>query len=643
MTNIVRAPFFVPRPSDDFAWYGAPVRSGSLQLATTEKKFFAAPGQVPTKNWNSIYTNDDHASYQPFLKVNGTKLLTLSEVKFFGVNGQAPTKNWNAIHTNDDNSSYQPFLKANGTVQLTLTEVKFFGGRGQAPTKLWGTFDEAATWQSLSDWMNSWVISYASAKKPSIPTFWQYNIDDPAGWAPTSENLNSDTLYILSAQKFFGAGGQVPTKRWEYDFDDAALWSPALGNLDAHPIQLLTFQKFYGAGGQGPTKQWHYDFDDASVWNADASPSSIIPLLTQQRIYGTGGQVPTKQWHYDNDDASAWQFLAPHNGSIAVVPYPFGPVFWKFGIDDHSSYQPFLKSNNTAQLISTEAKFYGANGQVPTKQWHYDIDEASAWQFLAPHNGTIVAVPTPFGPVRWNYNFDDASIWNSASLHSAVIQELTQQTFYSVNEQITRWFDEPSIWQWRPNLFVAPSAASPIKASFVQWIDDHSVWQWKSIFAIAPSALVVRATLFASYDEAAPWSGSFKSAPLLKTQSPIISLTWRFGISEDLFWRQTYPSLVKFIPSISSYPFFSGKWGMDIPQDMPSVMGSRAATILYIPKLLFKRIATVLAEVRLAVAPPKTEPTNAQSEQRTTNAISENRTANAPAENRTTKAPSGDT
>jgi hypothetical protein len=48
------APFYVPRPSDDTYWSGAPSKS-PIATALINQTMFGAPGQVPTKQWHYDY------------------------------------------------------------------------------------------------------------------------------------------------------------------------------------------------------------------------------------------------------------------------------------------------------------------------------------------------------------------------------------------------------------------------------------------------------------------------------------------------------------------------------------------------------------------------------------------------------------
>jgi hypothetical protein len=97
MADQLRSPVYVPNPPQDLdVWNAYPRANGPLQLATTQVKFYGAPGQVPTKRWHPYQTYDVEEPNlwlgKPILS-NPLRVAT-TQVKFFGAPGQVPTKRW---------------------------------------------------------------------------------------------------------------------------------------------------------------------------------------------------------------------------------------------------------------------------------------------------------------------------------------------------------------------------------------------------------------------------------------------------------------------------------------------------------------------------------------------------------------------
>lgn len=254
MATVLRPPFVVPRPADDGFWQGQPDNSAALQLLTAIK-LFGAGGQAPTKQWH--YDDDVAASLWRGAPAASAILPLLTAVKFFGAGGQAPSKQWRYDH--DVGASFWQGQPNPSAVLQLLTAVKFFGAGGEAPPRRqWVAGVDEIGWTPSFGRNVALLNAAAAASNPFVSPLWKFAADDGSVWQGQPDN--SAVLQLLTAVKFFGAGGQAPTKRWSYDYLlDEPIW---IGRPDASALlaPLLT------AGGQVKARQWLWGRDDPPVW-----------------------------------------------------------------------------------------------------------------------------------------------------------------------------------------------------------------------------------------------------------------------------------------------------------------------------------------------------------------------------------------
>src|SRR5271154_1539068 len=122
---------------------------------------------------------------------------------------------------------------------------------------------------------------------------------EAAVWIGQSDS--SSIIQILSSQKMFGQGGQVPAKQWRYDLTPEPNW---LGTpLRSEIMRQLAHQTFFGRPGQAPTKLWRWDYNqDQGLWSAPMSMMSNADTANLPK-----GNPFHIQWRYDYDSgASFW-------------------------------------------------------------------------------------------------------------------------------------------------------------------------------------------------------------------------------------------------------------------------------------------------------------------------------------------------
>jgi hypothetical protein len=313
--------------------------------------------------------------------------------------------------------------------------------------------------------------------------------DDSPSWQPL--NQLPDPSYViqnLTQQKLFAQGGQVPTKQWQTPADESSVWQP-LSNpafalaltqdqqkqlqLHAQPSELYLFQK--------PATP-----DEASAWQHPATPSFALQLTLDQQK-----QLQLRQ---ANSQASVGKALTP---------------------DDPGVWQPPLGALDPNELLQ-----YREGVQVPTKQWHWDFDEASVWQWkpqlpnqLLTFNEGVQAAPR-----QWRLDYDESSVWQGKPTSSAVLSQLL-----TAGGQVKafRWnygIDEPPAWQ-------------PVAAPVNQPLTTPAV-------AATPFVNVVWRF---NFDDPASWQPSAQRNdslyPPTPVQNPFAPIPWRYNVDDPSNWQ----------------------------------------------------------------------------------------------------------
>jgi hypothetical protein len=343
MATIFQPPFWVPRPSDDPSWGYAARKSQLISLLTAAGK---------PKQFQPNFTYDDAAFWQG------------------SPSHAAPIP--------------------------LLTAIKFYGQGGQA-----------------------------------LPYKWNFTLDDPPSWQ----------FFFIYNRNVAVPKVAVPfSNRQTYWYDEPSFWQGAPS--DAAPIALLTQQKIYGQGGQVPPFRPNFTYDDPSFWLGKSDPSAIIPLLTAIKFFGQGGQVPPFRANFTYDDSSFWSWQYHVNSNILAGKAPSPASNYKtYFYSEDSLWTGAPKSNDLIVLL-TAAKFYGQGGQSPTKTWHYDYDvgETTWWPFVERNVG--IYRPTTAKPYRynnWYYNYDmDAPGWGGSPLQANIIYlpKVTFHPWYSVYSNV---------------------------------------------------------------------------------------------------------------------------------------------------------------------------------------------------------------
>lgn len=353
MATVNRPPFWVPKPPDDNIWYYQPLHSQSLVLATTELKWYGAPGQVPTKRWLPYYTLNDPPEWQGAPIHSQSLVLATTELKWYGAPGQVPTKRWLSQYTHDDPPPWSPTAGnlVSAVINL-LTHQTVFGAGGQVPTKLWSSYlwdDPSPVWQFPTDWMNS------------------------------------AALQQLTSQKIFGQGGQVPPSRWNFNYDETGPWQWTLQERNPNLLTVSAAQNTF------TPVLWRFNYDETPVWSGSPIASNIefIPQNVPRAAFYA--LKPGEEYY--------WQPAVQRNINLfpaAAVQNPFLPVFWRYNYDDATPvefWKPY--ATNTTFTLSSFVEYAPRNNW---QEWFDTIDDPPTWQWAYHRNlnintGTTTAVP----------------------------------------------------------------------------------------------------------------------------------------------------------------------------------------------------------------------------------------------------------
>jgi hypothetical protein len=466
-------------------------------------------------------------------------------------------------------------------------------------------------------------------------------VDPVWSWSPPP----SDTMRLLSFQKFFGAGGQVPTRRWSpYLYDDPALtWAPAFQN---GPVRVtLTQTKFFGQPGQAVTRRWSqfYTYDDPAVWTGtpirsdivkvgkvfrywwrfnydDASPwapqlenmnSATIPPLSRL------GVVKPRQQTFTYDDPAIWTFIHQRNNSpsvvipaavapfyapnapdiqgwrwapynnIVVVPKVSKPIAaatqWNYAYDNHGSWQWTPPNIAVNQLA-----LYKTSGMsVP------DLDDPPMWSWAPPRKPPLQPVPSPFIPLQWRYGLDDASTWQWTMPRA---QPLAALEFKPFSKQWRYDLIDPPDWSWTvPSAQAATITALSLRPFSKQWtynLDDAAVWYTQTqvvsqalyVPVILPPVKFFPSIYIPNPPDQPGWSGGLRPVPITITAvapHPFTPLQWTFGLDDSAVW--TGQSHNSFFTQKFPVSFVASMWNLNIPQDTPQSFYPQPAYALTLP------------------------------------------------------------
>lgn len=364
-----------------------------------------------------------------------------------------------------------------------------------------------------------------AATQPQAP-FYVPRPAETQSWTPTSENLDSNILAILTAQKIHAVGGQVQQKFWRYDHVPMPDWQVTAETLNSEIINILTARKIYGAGGQTPTKQWHYDFHvEAPLWLGQPVDSNQLNILySQVTFFGAAGQAPTKFWRYDYVPPPDWQITAENMDAEALTLPTVTPFYrqWHYDFVPPPDWQITAEAMNSEPLAMLTARaVYGAGGQAPTKQWHYDFHiEAPLWLGTPVWNNTLAELVEggePFSRL-WRWEVVPAPDWPAQPLPQPnILSFLTKQKIYGAGGEVPTKF-----WRW--DLLPPPDwPATPLAS------DAISILTAKKIYGQGGQA----PTKFWRYDlvptpDWQPAAESLNSETLYLPSAKPFSKLWRY-------------------------------------------------------------------------------------------------------------------
>jgi hypothetical protein len=391
--------------------------------------------------------------------------------------------------------------------------------------------------------------------------------------------IKAPVIQFLTAQKMFGAAGQVPTKQWHYDYQETGAWQVTAETLNSAPIQLLT------EGGKPFFQQWRYDYNESSHWSpAPETLNSFTALVTPNVpvLFYSPFYVPrpndladwynwvlphpsvsvtftpptlARQAKYDFNETSNWQWAAPATSpALQLVPYktsgivvshaddavdlvipprktpttifsapqasPFAALQWKpQSVDDWSVWQWQALRSDIAAIVTV-------GGQPPQKKWNgvYDYNDASHWFPWANRDLVIrTAQPIPVIPKLWPYMaYNEAAVtWQPLYQRGALLASQMQAKPFIAPFWNYANLDDPQMWL----------KSSPKSSTIVPLLGlrpNSNFWSWNY-----------------NTDESAIWRQPPQGLLNLPFPPPLpppmrINPWWAWNIDERaVWWRQT--------------------------------------------------------------------------------------------------------
>jgi hypothetical protein len=167
-----------------------------------------------------------------------------------------------------------------------------------------------------------------------------------------------------------------------------------------------------------------------------------------------------------------------------MATQPVAPFYVPRPADDTHHYAAPTRSPVLRFL--TAQTMFGAAGQVPTKQWHYDYDDPPPYQTPAEWlNSVTLQILTSGGkpsiPVFYKFNNDEFSLWQWRPLQSQILSIVIAGGRPKFNEWKWKYTDDDrAIWRQPPQgilLIPASRAPGPTTRNF-PWIITYTTYDF---------------------------------------------------------------------------------------------------------------------------------------------------------------------
>ena len=379
------APFYVPRPSDDFI---SPISLLSPPAATP---YLVSTIKVRVQTLAPMYVPRPWDDY-PWAPIAETLNVPQSLLK-------APLPPFKAVNWARGYDDPGPYLLSQSQQSNTISLLT---QGGQPPTKRWlpsYTLDDPAVWSGSPLDADTLTPLLTAGGKPPV-TEWSplTTQDDPAVWSGSP--LNADTLYMLVEK------GRPFHTFWSfYQQDDATVWQrTTYRNMVELAVPLVPLTgRFYG-------------YDDPAVWSGSPLNAKLIRDLT------AAGQPPTKVYSfYPSDDASTWQATIYRSlGMATLTPEPTIAKISRFvSYDDPAVWSGSpLNADTLYMLVEKGPPFF--------KSWSFDVNDDPAVWSGSPLNADTLYMLVEKGPpvipdIGRFWGYDDPAVWSGSPFQSHII------------------------------------------------------------------------------------------------------------------------------------------------------------------------------------------------------------------------------
>jgi hypothetical protein len=305
---IPRAPFYGPRPSDDFLWQGAPVARNRNVLTTSVEPF---------NNYKTYWYSED-SFWQGAPRASNLSVLSAQPALILRAPLYAPRP------------ADEPYWQAapiaqNVSLFSTLAPLAPFHNRQvywHDDASVWNVWPRASNLSVLSAQPTLILRAPLYAPRPADEPYWQ--------GAPVAQNYSLANLLNPARTTPF-------SNRQVYWHDDASIWNvgPRGSTIVAASFALYSPRSNW--------QQWTLRLELDSFWQGSPQSSAATTLTTTQgKFYGQPGQVPPFRPNFTIDDPPMWPGPVPRGSAVIQLPAAttfYGkpgqvvPFRWNYTID----------------------------------------------------------------------------------------------------------------------------------------------------------------------------------------------------------------------------------------------------------------------------------------------------------------------
>lgn len=232
-----------------------------------------------------------------------------------------------------------------------------------------------------------------------------------------------------------------------------------------------------------------------------------------------------------------------------------------FYVPNPPSLQEWFSSPTRSYLLQalTNQKIFGVSGQVPTKLWRWDYDDASTWQWKPPTCAFLAQLTKQPPTKSWKgvYDFDSSSFWQG-SPEEANLTNLVNSVGIVRKPKQWRWdYDDQGVWSLNVDLnrvlFNSLQPQAPLNKA--TWTSpppvDTPVWQQQLSQNLSLQALQVQPPTprwRMDVDTGDVWQAKFSLNNVLLSQPVVNPFVNRrdLGLDTSDVWQRSFSTNIAF-------------------------------------------------------------------------------------------------